>query len=152
MTPSVDFSTIRCAKHKCKTRDWVTHRHHLRHQFMFVKAFEWRVKQSRYIAFVERYFEYRDEDTVRVCSSHHREAHEKYDIIIQRWIKRLRKPLRAFTWNEAEGLMDELEEYCRKWLNRSTPGAAPWPSNGYQKRKAEEAYDYLAAVRGEVPF
>jgi hypothetical protein len=155
--PGVDLNRVstRCAKLKCRTRDFVLHRHHKGHQYMFVKVFAWRVGTPQYDAFVRRYFEYRDEDCVRICASHHREIHEKYDAIIQWDMQKLGKRLHHYTWTQAEALMDKLITQCNDWLEKRTKGSkTPWPSNGHTKRRAEDAETFLreAANLNRVPF
>lgn len=146
----------RCGKKRCRTRDFVLHRHHKGHQFAFVKAFMSRRQQPRYLRFVERYFEYRPEDVVHVCSSHHREIHEIYDPIIQEFKRQHGiEYLSECSWKMAEDLMGQLITRCNKWLNRSTPGAAPWPSNGNTKRRAENSAEFMAllsSVDDDIPF
>ena len=133
--------------------DFVLHRHHLGHEHMWLTVWQWRIEQPKFIAFAKRYYEYREGDIVRICSSHHREIHEIYDGIIQRHIASRGVSLREYTWGDAHDLMNQLRQRCRKWLKRQTPGCAePWPSNGATKRKAKEFDDYLAVARGEVPF
>lgn len=144
MTPvieGVDLSkvAVRCAKKKCKTRDFVLHRHHKGHEHMWVSQFIWRLDEPRYVRFVKRYYEYRPSDVVTICSKHHREIHEIYDPIIETYRKKRRKTYRDFSWAEAQELMHILIARCNQWLDRRTKGSdRPWPSNGKTKRRAED--------------
>lgn len=111
---------------------------------MFVNQWLWRFGQDRYTAFVRRYYEFREEDVVHICSKHHREIHELYDPIIVKHCKRFRKPIADFTWPEAEVLMATLVSRCNQWLKRQTKGSdVPWPSNGKTKTKAVDFLDVL---------
>ena len=153
MTPQipVDLTKVktRCEKAKCKTHDWVLHRHHRGAQSLFVHQFVWRFHQPKYIEFVKRYYRYEEEDICRVCASHHREIHDKYDAIIRSYSNKFHKPLRDFTWPQAEKLMGALIARCNKWLTQQTPGSdTPWPSNGRTKNNAAE---FLALITNAEP-
>ena len=143
-----------CAKPKCKTGDFVIHRHHKGHQYLFVMAFTSKAGQPRYERFVKRYFEYRPEDIVPLCSSHHRAIHEIYEEIITAHCKSYHRPPRLWTWGMAEVLMGDLIARCNKWLQRPSRGAEPWPSNGQTKRRAEDYQVFMALLKqqDEVPF
>jgi hypothetical protein len=93
---------------------------------------------------------------VHICSAHHREIHEEYRIVITDFLlEQNLEGLSNATWKQAGDLMQRLVTRCNQWLKRQTPGAAPWPSNGQTKRRAEEAEEFFAAVRAQqrgVPF
>lgn len=162
MTPKlsgVDLRKVRvkCSKLRCRTGDFVLHRHHKGHQFAFVKAFQSRHQQPRYRRFVERYFQYHEDDVVLVCSKHHREIHFIYDEIIQSFKHSHElEALAECSWKQAEELMSDLVSRCNQWLRRETPGSdRPWPSNGNTKRKAEDAKHYLerlSSLNSDLPF
>ena len=148
MTPllGVDLTKVKtkCRKKRCRTGDFVLHRHHKGHQYAIVMAFARRRKrEAKYRKFVKRYFEYHPDDIEHVCSSHHREIHEIYTEIVYATCCALEKTLEDFTWAEAEALMSRLISRCNQWLDTQTPGATPWPSNGHTKRKAHEAKEFL---------
>lgn len=137
---------IHCQKPKCRTKDFVLHRHHMGHEHMFVSQFVHRFSEKRYVEFVKRYYEYREEDTVKICSCHHREIHEIYDEIIAAYCRKRRKALADFNWTEARELMSLLVARCKKWMKQRTKGSkVPWPSNGRTKHKAEHFIDLLLA-------
>lgn len=93
---------------------------------MFVSAFvRRRMRETVYRKFVERYYEFRKEDTAEVCLHHHAEIHLIYDKIIRQDLKRTRKALRNYSWNQANKLMDRLEEAFKEWFVKETPGADP---------------------------
>jgi hypothetical protein len=142
----------RCEKYRCRTSDFVLHRHHTGSEHMWLLFWQHRIDQPRFVDFARRYYEYRDEDVVRVCSSHHREIHEIYRVIGDEHQRRRGKPFQDYTWTEAEDLMQKFRKRCKRWLKTQSPGAEPWPSNGATKRAASEFDEYLAAARGEVPF
>ena len=149
--PNVDLSKVatRCAKKKCRTKDFVLHRHHKGHQYLFVACFIWRLEQPKYRDFVKRYYRYEPEDTVKICSCHHREIHERYDRIIERYVKKRNKALSNFSWAEAEELMSLLVASCNDWLGKQTKGSrTPWPSNGQTKRNSK---DFLAVLEHYAP-
>jgi len=81
-----------------------------------------RANEARFRAFVARYFEFRPEDCVVICVSHHAEIHAIYDQIIRQDISATGKSLYKYSWQEAERLMAKLEAACRKWEKDETPG------------------------------
>lgn len=144
--PNADLSkvTIRCKKKKCNTKDFILHRHHKGHQYLFVALFVWRLEEPRYRRFVKRYYEYNPEDVVHVCSCHHREVHELYDFTIQEHVDRNKRRLVDFTWKQAEALMAALVALCNDWLGQKTKGSkVPWPSNGQTKRNSVNFLEVL---------
>lgn len=75
-----------------------------------------------YLAFIERYNQFLEEDVVYICEHHHAEIHVLYDDVIREHKKHTGKPLYKYTWTEANDLMDKLEEACILWLSKETAG------------------------------
>ena len=110
-----------CAKPACGNR--LTHRHHKGCETMLIRAFKRHAKQKRYKALVRRYKRFLKTDTCEICENHHEEIHHLYGQVILKEVKRLGfKPLRSWTWTEAEALMKQLRAYCDGWLQKKTPG------------------------------
>lgn len=101
------------------------------------------MRETKYRSFVDRYYEFREEDIVDVCESHHAEIHEIYDKIIQRDLRRTGVPLRNYTWTMAENLMERLITRCNQWLDEETPGSR----HGINGRKRKSKGGFQAAVR-----
>lgn len=94
-----------------------------------------RPAQERWRKFVERYHKFLREDTLILCDRHHAEIHDRYDKIIERHKQRTGKNLAAYSWNDAEDLMNELEAECLKWLEKKTPGIKPSTLDARRARK-----------------
>lgn len=120
---------VRCVKPgKCKSKS--IHRHHVRHQHLFVKAFfrshpEKPEGGAKYDAFKRRYEEFREEDTEYLCDWHHAEIHYEYDEIIADHLRLRNVPLEDWTWKQAEALMTDFERRYRKWVEKKTRGRSP---------------------------
>ena len=121
MKIAVGERTLQCSKPGCT--NGYTHRHHKGCETMWLKAFWHRRKQKKYKALKRRYEAFRKKDTVEICDHHHEEAHELYNTVIAKEVRRLGfRSTSAWTWSEAEGLMKKLRAYCDKWLMQETPG------------------------------
>lgn len=73
-------------------------------------------------AWIERYWKFLPQDTVRVCGRHHAEIHLAYDrIIVYDNFKRGKK-LDFYTFKEAMALRRKLRAFCNDWLKMETPG------------------------------
>lgn len=91
--------------------------------------------EPRWEKFKTRYYEYREEDCVLICVSHHAEIHAIYDRIIQEDLTKVGKPLWKYSWIEAEKLMDKLEMACRQWERMRTPGINSSLYGSYRARQ-----------------
>lgn len=90
---------------------------------MWFGIWEERRRGERVFAdFIQRYREYRPEDVVLICETHHSEIHLIYDRIIEADKRRTRKGLSKYSWPEAKRLMSKLAAACDKWLKETTPG------------------------------
>ncbi len=83
------------------------------------------MRETVYRNFVKRYYEFRPSDVESVCLHHHAEIHLIYDKIIRQDLRRTRKALRNYSWNQANTLMDKLEAAFKEWFMKVTPGADP---------------------------
>lgn len=121
--PKVSLRGAGCRKANCRTPTGILHRHHVRHQAMWLGIWSSRRSgEKKFQDFIRRYYEFRKEDIEYLCDRHHAEIHAIYDEIIIEDRKKLGKPLSKYTWAQAELLMDKLEAAFREWLNRRTPG------------------------------
>ncbi len=110
-----------CVKPNCNGT--YTHRHHKACETMWLRAFVRLAKTKRFKAFVKRYKEFRSEDVLELCDRHHEEIHHLYGAVITKHIrKKLFRPIKSYTWKEAEELMQVLREYCDKWAVKETKG------------------------------
>ena len=117
-------------------------RHHRRHEALWFGVWAWRHKQEgalrkKWKDFIDRYHEFREEDTELVCEDHHAEIHSIYDKIIAEDKARLGRALQHYTWPQAEALMRKLERACDKWLKKRTPGISSLRYG--QQKKARRA-------------
>lgn len=83
------------------------------------------MRETVYRNFVKYYYEFRKEDVEHICLHHHAEIHLVYDKIIRRDLRRTRKALRNYSWNQADNLMEQLEKAFDDWFVKVTPGADP---------------------------
>lgn len=121
-----DSATGECGKVGCHTPSRTLHRHHRRHQAMWIGV--WlarRVGEEKFITFCWDYHAFLAKDWVRLCDMHHAEIHLIYDGIIRRDKLKTGRPLSKYSWAQAEKLMDKLESTCVKWLRKDTPGLDP---------------------------
>lgn len=115
----------RCSKRGCK-HEGMMHRHHTRHQWMFVVAFRiTRPKQKKYIRFARSYARFNKRDVELLCIGHHGEIHELYDVIVINHCFRRVKKLQDFTWPEANRLMAALHKKYLKWKDIETKISNP---------------------------
>lgn len=142
---------MRCIKPHCGTRSLNINRHHKRHQFMFLSSFvRTRKRQAEYKAFVKRYYEFRKEDVADVCSWHHAEVHILYDRIIQQDIKRVGKPLRNYSWAQANALMDKLEACFEEWAKIESSGINPRELNSSKRRTKAGFQNAVKAMEKQI--
>lgn len=85
-------------------------------------AWAHRGQEPKWKAFVKRYYEYREEDIVRICLPHHAEIHSIYDAIIADDMARTGLPLYLYSWKQGKILMRRLTDACAEWLTQETPG------------------------------
>ena len=122
----VDVSSWGCSKPLCNTGSSTLHRHHLRHEAMWLGV--WRGRRSRekrYHEMIKRYHSFDEGDWVRLCDHHHAEIHSHYDKIIQSDREEVGKNLSSYSWKQAKILMDKLEAFCIEWLKRPSKGLNP---------------------------
>jgi hypothetical protein len=81
--------------------------------------------EPEYEALLRRYWEFRPGDIVLVCEWHHAEIHKIYDRVISEFRHKIGKPLRLASWEEAEELMQLLEQVCEAWIEQESPGYDP---------------------------
>lgn len=95
-------------------------------------AWAHRTQEAKWKAFVKRYYEYREEDTVRICLPHHAEIHSIYDEIIAEDMAIVGLPLYLYSWKQGRLLMQKLRDTCNIWLRQKTPGI---DSDTYERTK-----------------
>lgn len=142
---SVDTSTGECAKPNCSTGSHTLHRHHRRHEAMWLGVWASRRRgEKKFAEFVARYHAFHPDDWVRVCDRHHAEIHLIYDGIIRRDRHITLRPLSQYSWAQAEKLMGKLEGICLEWLTKETPGEDPSKVDDLRKkRRVFRVRDYL---------
>lgn len=116
-----------CAKPGCNSPSGRSlERHHKRHQAMWLGIWASRRHgETKWNQFVDRYWQFHEEDIVKLCDHHHAEIHLIYDKLIKSDRLKLDRSLAKYTWTQAETLMDKLEETCDEWLEKETPGIEP---------------------------
>lgn len=150
-----------CSKPECGHRA-PCNRHHKSHEALWLGAWAHRGVEPKWIAFVERYYEFREEDCVKICLPHHAEIHALYDEIIADDVARTGIPLYLYSWKQGEILMTRLRTACDLWLQSPSPGldSAEYERNkklrrALLKRRArrrhpqKEGHRALAAQRGD---
>jgi hypothetical protein len=125
--PKISLRGVRvlrgCEKPNCSTGVSTLNRHHKRHEAMWRGVWSKRRRgEPAWDKFLKRYFEFRPEDTVVVCESHHAEIHVLYDQIIKADRDERGKNLSQYSWSEARQLMTRLEDCCLEWLDYISPG------------------------------
>jgi hypothetical protein len=120
-----------CTKPNCGLRAPLN-RHHRAHQALWIGVWAWRHGEKRFRSFIQRYHEFRSEDTVLICQDHHAEIHMIYDSIIASDVVGRGKPLSQYSWKQARILMEKLEIACSEWLLLETGGI---DSRVYEKLK-----------------
>lgn len=129
--PKLAGASDGCAKPGCTLRAPIN-RHHKAHEALWFGAWARRADEPQWRAFVKRYYEYREEDTARICLPHHAEIHSIYDAIIADDMARTGLPLYLYSWKQGKILMERLREACDAWLLLETPGI---DSALYERRK-----------------
>lgn len=114
-------SVPRCTKPNCGHRAPLN-RHHKAHEALWLGAWAHRSQEAQWKAFVKRYYEYREEDIVRICLPHHAEIHAIYDEIIAEDLALVGLPLYLYSWSQGRRLMRKLRAACDQWLLDDTPG------------------------------
>jgi transposase-like protein len=136
-----------CTKPNCQTGSYTLNRHHKKHEAMWRGIWAARRRgEPAWEAFLKRYHEYRAEDIVLICVSHHAEIHAIYDQIIRQHIQLVGKSLAKFSWTEARALMAELEKTCMKWLREETPGISS-KKYGSFKERSKRRKDLQARIK-----
>lgn len=92
---------------------------------MWLRHFAHKRRRPRFKRFRLRYYEFRQEDVVEICNWHHEEAHVIYLSHINAMISEINKPLREWSWIQADELMRRLRSVCASWLTIETPGITP---------------------------
>lgn len=92
---------------------------------MWVRHFAHKRRRPTYRRYALRYAEFHPQDVVAICSWHHEEIHLLYLSIINKHRDRNLVPLRDWTWEQAHALIDELVDFCDRWLKKDTPGVHP---------------------------
>ena len=121
----VDTATGECAKLNCNTGSYTLHRHHRRHQAIWLGI--WKSRRNgevKFNAHIKRYHSFDPKDWSRLCDSHHAEIHLIYDIIIRIDQGKIQRNLSQYSWAQAEKLMNKLEAVCVAWLEKETPGSS----------------------------
>lgn len=132
----VDSTTGECAKLDCNSGSRTLHRHHRKHQAMWIGV--WRVRRAgeeKFLKFCYNYHAFLRKDWDRICDRHHAEIHLIYDMIIQQDVARVGRPLAHYSWAQAEKLMAKLEATCVEWLKKDTPGLDPEKLNDIRDRR-----------------
>lgn len=138
----VDASTGECAKFNCCTESRTLHRHHRKHEAMWIGIWLLRRKgEEKFVHFCYTYHLFRREDWVRICDMHHAEIHLIYDGIIKKDKLKTGRPLSKYSWAQAEKLMEKLEAACVKWLKKDTPGVDPTFLNNLRDKRRQRMYD-----------
>lgn len=120
-----DVTVRGCMKPSCLWNHAPLHRHHKRHQALWLGPWAHRGAEPQWNKFVARYHEFREADIVVLCSFHHAEIHSIYDKIIAEDSAKLALPLYLYSWAQGRRLMDKLEAECLRWLGTETPGIDP---------------------------
>jgi hypothetical protein len=111
-----------CAKPRCEWLGASLHRHHRKHEALWLAPWARRQSEVQWRAFVRRYKEFRPEDVVLICEHHHAEIHSIYDQIIADDCAKTGLPLYLYSWKQGRVLMRRLEEACKEWLQHPTSG------------------------------
>lgn len=137
----VKVDEVGCRKPGCKRRLTIPQRHHRGWETLFINAFGLvMVNSKRLRKFRERYEAFRPEDVVSLCDWHHAEIHHHYRAIVDEDRKKVRKAMHAYSWKQAERLMEKLRDFCLEWEKKETSGMNPvvvWPeSNGRPPKRS----------------
>jgi hypothetical protein len=137
MKIKVDLTESGCQKPGCKHKFSKPNRHHLRHEKRWLNLWsycapprwvwkgETKGPNTYLVRLKERYFQFRAQDTCRICEWHHAEIHEVYATIYRHAESEFNLPWKAFDWRQAIYVMRECKKYCREWLSRPSPGLSP---------------------------
>lgn len=113
----------RCGKPNCNTGSHTFHRHHRRHEGMWLGIWAMRRRgEPKWYKFIDRYRSFLARDWEPLCDHHHAEIHQEYDQIIQLDREFRQKSLSEYSWRDARDLMSKLEKYFWEWYKRETPG------------------------------
>jgi hypothetical protein len=82
---------------------------------MWLIHFKHKAHTKIYQRFALRYYEFRPEDCVDLCRTHHREIHRLYWRTIGLVALRL-GACKKWSWQMAHDLMDQLRRECDAWL------------------------------------
>lgn len=110
-----------CEREGCSGHGQVD-RHHKRMETLFINAFASTSCSHgrRYKQFVRRYDRFLPEDTVLLCRRCHEEIHNLYYDLIRVDIVARGKHLAAYSWREADALMNKLASACDTFLTCDT--------------------------------
>lgn len=137
MKIKIELNDVGCQKPGCKRRFSTPNRHHMRHEKRWINLWSrfppphWRrlgeFIPSRHILLriKERYYQFRPQDTVRLCIFHHAEIHMIYEGIYRSAEAKFKLPWKAFGWREAIYVMRECKIHCKKWMQHPSPGVNP---------------------------
>lgn len=135
-----------CEKPKCKGPRH--HRHHKGHEFLFVVRWQGAMVDEKKQKWIERYWQFKEEDLAGLCPRHHAEIHAIYDRVIMADNRARHKRLDDYTYDEAVFLKNRLVKECNKWLKKETKGIDPKhifgrarTRNQRKAKKAKEAED-----------
>ncbi len=145
----VSSASGECAKFRCKTGAHTLHRHHRKHEAMWIGV--WvarRAGEEKFYEFTQRYHAFDKRDWTVVCANHHAEIHLIYDEIIKKDKLKTGRPLSKYSWTQAEKLMDKLEATCLLWLKKDTPGLSPEELNKLRARRITLAMN----AKGETKY
>lgn len=135
MTPKirVDLSESGCQKPKCPRRFAKgAQRHHKRHEKHWLNLWSRQgtplfrgdpslgAKMAHRLR--EHYYQFRKQDTVRLCEEHHMEIHRIYLQVLAEFQLRLRKHRKFFSFEEALLAMRLCRKACDEWLKTRSPG------------------------------
>jgi hypothetical protein len=114
-----------CEKPSCTHHSARINRHHRGYDSLWFSSWHRFRGRTWWQKVVDRYWEYRKADCVRLCVYHHAEIHMLYDELIAVAIARARVPLHRFSKRAAQELQRDLRRACRNWLLLVTPGTDP---------------------------
>lgn len=136
-----------CRKPSCTHRAPIN-RHHRAHEALWLTSWAHRHKEPKFQEFVRRYYEFREEDIVRICMPHHAEIHSIYERIVEEDRLRTGRPLYMYSWAQMRRLSIALRDACARWLLEETPGIDPAV---YEKTKRLRRTLIRKRLRREFP-
>lgn len=125
----IDLSQAACCA-KCGSSNFIQ-RHHKGCEKLWLRHFAHKSSQLWYQRHKARYWEFREEDIVRLCDKCHKQIHKIYYRIIGRWATKHGK-MKNWTNAQADELIAALRNRCDLWLI----GKTHQPSRRLPKVKA----------------